>query len=208
MVEGPISDSKDLRKKALRGAGWSFAAKFVRQVIQFCFQILLARLLAPADFGLLGMIVLFSTLADLIKNLGLGAAIIQRKDISPSHLDTVFWSTFLLAICLFVLLQLAAPWIAAFYKIPQLENITRVYSLVFLVGSLNVVQEALMYKELQFKRLFWIETSAVLISGVLALVMAYNNFGVWTLVAQYISIAVNQYSRALGNLFLAPYLPF
>ena len=183
-------DNKQLRTQTLNSAGWSAGAKFFRQFIQFFFQILLARMLAPEDFGLLSMILVFSALADILKNLGLGAAIIQRPGITPAHLNTVFWTNLMAGAILFFLFQLAAPFIAAFYKIPQLEDVTRVYAVIYLVGSLNVVQEALMYKDLQFKRLFFIEAAAVLIGGIVALVLASYNFGVWTLVGQYLCISV------------------
>jgi PST family polysaccharide transporter len=177
-------------QRILSSAGWSFAAKFTRQFYQLIFQIILARVLSPEDFGMLGMILVFSALADILKNMGLGSALIQRSDINDDHLSTVFWINVATGHILLIAFQLLAPYIAKFYKLPELENIVRVYAFIYLIGSFNIVQEALLQKHLQFKRLFFIEVASIIIGGTLAMVLAFNNFGVWTLVWQYLTIAI------------------
>lgn len=189
-MELPGIDTKNLQRKAVHGAGWSAAAKFFRQFIQLFFQIILARMLAPSDFGLLSMVIVFSALADILKNLGLGAAIIQRQDITARHLSSVFWVNIFSGLLVFLLFQLLAPFIADFYKVPSLENVTKVYAFIYLIGSANVVQEAILQKKLQFKRLFIAEALAVIAGGVVALILAVYNYGVWTLVWQYLSITI------------------
>lgn len=189
-MEAQVIDKKELQDKTMRGIGWSSAAKFFRQFIQLAFQILLARLLDPSDFGLLGMILVFSSLTDILKNLGLGQALVHKKVLESELLNAVFWVNIFVGILLLGIFQLAAPWIAAFYKAPALEDITRVYSLIFLIGSFNVVQDALLQKQLQFKRLFVAEAVAVLSGGFLALWLAWKGYGVWTLVWQYLVITL------------------
>lgn len=179
-----------LSQKAISGIGWSTAAKFLRQFFQLIFQIILARILSPEDFGLLGMIVVFSGLADILKNFGFSAALIQKDEVSDQHYNSVFWLNVFLGLIITGAFQLLAPVIATTYHQPALENITRVYSFVYLIGSFNIVQETLLQKKMEFKRLFYMEAFAIVISGVAALIMAFNSYGVWTLVWQYILITI------------------
>lgn len=189
-MEAIVIDKKELREQTIRSVGWSTAAKFFRQFLQLIFQILLARLLAPSDFGLLGMILVFSSLTDILKNLGLGQAIIQNQKIGPDHLNSVFWVNIFSGLVLLLMFQGLAPLIARFYDQPVLEDITRVYSVIYLIGSFNVVQDSLLQKNLQFKRLFIIESVSVMIGGLTALFLAWKGYGVWTLVWQYLIIAI------------------
>ncbi len=177
-------------QKAISGIGWSTAAKFLRQFFQLIFQVVLARILSPEDFGLLGMVVVFSGLADILKNFGFGAALIQKDEVSNQHYNSVFWVNVLLGFLITGIFQLLASFVAGVYHQPVLESIIRVYSLVYLIGSFNIVQDTLLQKKLEFKRLFFMEAFAIFISGAVALVLAFNGFGVWTLVWQYLLIAI------------------
>lgn len=177
-----------LSKKAIAGIGWSSASKFFRQFAQLFFQIILARLLQPADFGILAMVIVITTLAEIIRSMGLGAALIQKQDAGDRHYNAAFWGNVAVGIILNILIQITAPWISAFYGQPELEKILRVYSIVFLIGSLNVVQESLMQKKLEFRRLFMMDAISITISGALALYLAFTGWGVWTLIIQYITI--------------------
>ncbi len=178
-----------LHKKAIKGIGWSLASKFFRQFIQLFFQITLARLMSPEDFGLFSMIIVFINLAEVLRTMGFASALIQKKEIDDNYLNTVFWLNIVIASIIYLIFLLIAPLIASFYDAPQLTKIVRVYSIIFLIGSINVVQEALLQKKFMFKRLFFMDSVSVFVAGVTAVVFALNNFGVWTLVFQYLILS-------------------
>lgn len=175
-----------LKQRTSKGIGWSTASKFSRQLIQLAFQLALSRLLLPSEFGLFAMVLVFSSFAELLRNMGLNAAIIQRKEVTASMLDTVFVFNIAVGVSFALLLLLLAPAIGAFYKEPGLASLVRAYALVVVTGSFNAVQEALLQKALDFKRLFYMEVASVGISGVLAVVLALKGYGVWSLVIQYL----------------------
>jgi O-antigen/teichoic acid export membrane protein len=183
-------NSHGRRQGTLNNIGWSTAAKFSRQLMQFFFQIILARLLDPSDFGLLAMILVFSALADILKNLGLGAAIIQSNNITPVHLSSAFWVNVSAGLGIFLLFQISAGFISNFYESPKLESVVRAYAFIYLIGSFNIVQESLLQKRMKFKRLFVIELIAVFVGGIISLVLAYNGYRVWALVWQYLTITI------------------
>jgi O-antigen/teichoic acid export membrane protein len=182
--------ASSMSQKTISSVGWSTASKFFRQVVQLFFQIILARLLSPADFGMIGMIMVFTAFAEILRNLGFGAALIQNLNSTPAHYHTAFWSNVATGFGLFVVTQLVAPFVARFYEMPGLEQVLRVFSTIFLIGSFNVVQEALLQKQLQFRRLFMMDAISVSIGGVAALFMAKAGWGVWTLVYQYLLITI------------------
>lgn len=186
----PTTATSTLSQKAIRGIGWSTASKFFRQFVQLFFQLLLARWLSPADFGLIGMIMVFTTLAEILRNLGLGPALIQRNSSQAIHYHSAFWATFTAGLLLNLSFQVLAPVIAQLYGIAELENMVRVFSLIFLIGSLNVVQESILQKNMEFKRLFLMDATAVFISGLAAVWMAFHGFGAWTLIYQYLLLTI------------------
>ena len=174
----------NLRARTLSGLGWSGAAQVARQVLQFFIGVILARLLSPREFGLIGMIIIFTGFANLFSDLGLGAALIQKLDIEQRHLSSVFWVNIAVGIILTGIVVVAAPLISTFYDEPALRVLTMVIALNFFIGSFNVVQNALLRKNMDFQRLARIEIAAGFLAGVLAISMALLGLGVWSLVAQ------------------------
>jgi len=175
-----------LKHKTLLGLGWSGIAQTMRMCLMFAISIILARLLNPSDFGLLAMVMVFSGFAQLFSEMGLGAALIQKLDLDDRHLNSVFWVNIITGLALTAIFILLAPVIASFYNEPGLRILTIVISANFAIGSLKVVQYALLQKEMRFKSLAFIEVTSVFLSGATAVSMAVAGFGVWSLVIQVI----------------------
>lgn len=182
-------ETGDIRKRTLTGLGWSGAQQAMQQGLKFAFTILLIRLLTPDDFGQVGMILVFSGLAQLFSELGLGAAIVQRRDLRPEHLDSVFWANIAAGATLTGIFAALAGPIAGFYELPSLRPLTLAISLSFIIGSLRVVQYSLVLRSMNFRKLALVETAAVLLSGILAVGMALTGFGIWSLVGQMLALS-------------------
>ncbi|VGO21028.1 Teichuronic acid biosynthesis protein TuaB [Pontiella sulfatireligans] len=184
-----------LGKQALHGAFWSFAERFGQQGIQFVIGIVLARLLEPKDFGVLGMIMIFFALAESVVDSGFGQALIQKQDASRTDESTIFWFNLLLGLFMAGALFLAAPWISSFYGLPLLKLVTQAYALNLLINSFGIVQNALLIKDLAFKRRMVAVLASMLISGLVGIFLAIQGFGVWALVVQ--SLVMNA-TRTVG----------
>lgn len=176
-----------LKSKAVAGLFWSFTERIGQNGIQFVLSIVLARLILPEEFGQIAMLMVFTSIAGTIVDSGFGAALIQRK--SASYVDecSVFYFNIAISILLAGLLCLAAPFIAAFYETPILEPLTRVLSLLLVIGALGMVQMTMLTKKLDFKTQMKIGIVATVLSGVIGVYMAYRGFGVWSLAVQSIS---------------------
>jgi O-antigen/teichoic acid export membrane protein len=177
-----------LRQRTVAGLGWSGANQVIGQLLQLVFSITLARMLSPAEFGLVGMIVVFTGFASNIADLGLGASLIQRPSISESHLNAVFWLNVAMGALLTLLLSAAAPIIAGFYGDPRLQLLTMAVAGTVLLGSLSAVQGALLSKSIDFRRRFLVDIVATAVSGTVAVGLALAGAGVWSLVAQSLAL--------------------
>jgi len=193
-----------LKKQAVHGAFWSFAERFGQQGIQFVVSIVLARLLAPKDFGVLGMLVVFIALAQSVIDSGFGQALIQKQDADRTDESTVFWFNLFSGAVMAGLLFTAAPWIAAFYDTPLLVPITRVFSLNLIINSFGIVQNALLTKELAFKKRMKASIASLVVSGLVGVFMAWCGFGVWSLVAQQLTA---NFVRTVGLWVVHPWRP-
>jgi len=176
-----------VEKSAASSIGWNAINKIARQAFQFIFLVILARLLTPSEFGMFSMVLIFTGFADLIKNLGLGAAIIHNQRIETIHLNTAFWTNILMGLTLFILFVLLAPLFSWIYNAPEIKVYFYGLAGVFLLNSLNVVQEALLIKNLKFKRLFILDMASLIPAGIISIIAAYHKMGVWSLVLQNIS---------------------
>lgn len=174
----------NLRSLTLSSLSWSGFSQIIRQILRFSISVVLARILTPQEFGLIGMIVVFTGFADLFNDMGLTAALVQKIDLEERHLNCVFWVNIATGILLTAIVAAAAPLIASFYNKPVLRLITIVIAFNFSIGSLKMVQSALFHKKMQFKRLAHIEIVSVFISGIATISLALAGFGVWSLVFQ------------------------
>lgn len=150
------------------------------------FIFILSRLLSPAEYGLMAMVTAFSMLAEIVRDMGTGSAIIQSGKSDNDMYNTAFCFNIFVGIIVFSAFYFGAPLIAGFFGHDTLVPLTRVFAVIYIIGSLNIVQEAILQKNLEFRRLFFIDVISVTISGIAAIIMAMNNYGVWSIVFQYI----------------------
>ncbi|HLN94793.1 MAG TPA: MOP flippase family protein [Flavobacterium sp.] len=178
-----------LRQKVKSGLIWTFADKIVSQVVFLVFGIVLARLVSPSAFGLVGMVTIFSNFALLFLDLGFGAALVQKKDISDVHLSSVFWMNMGIGFSLYGLFFAAAPLLADFYGQPELTLLIRVICLTFILSSASSVQSNMLVKDLKFRKKVVISWVSMAVGYGLAFYLAFHGFGPWALVAMTLSTA-------------------
>ena len=171
----------DVSKRSKVALKWAMMEKVLLQVINLIIGIMLARMLSPEDYGLIGMITVFSGVLVLFNDFGLSAFIIKQKNISKQDCDTIFWTNAFIGFFLSALLFTCRVKISNFYEEPILLKLVPIVSISFLLNSFIIVQEALLRKELNFKKLFFSKLSSILIGGLAALVMAFVDFGVYAL---------------------------
>jgi O-antigen/teichoic acid export membrane protein len=179
-----------LNEKATRGLLWSVCERFGQQGVSFIVQLVLARLLSPEEFGLIAMVVVFIALARGVIDAGFHEALIQKPELDDLLTSTTFYCNLLLSGMMVWLMFVAAPWISAFYDQPDLVPIIKALSFVLVVSAFSRVQTSLMQRDLRFKELAISTLAASLVSGVLAAYLAFRGFGVWSLVAQTLSMNV------------------
>jgi O-antigen/teichoic acid export membrane protein len=173
-----------LTHRAAGAAWWSALEISARYGAQFIVMIILARLLTPADFGLIAMLLVFTSIGALLVDSGFSTALIQRQNTNADDETTVFLLSTGASVFVAVILWLAAPAIADFYSQPELIPLTRLLLFVLPLGALASVPDALLTKKLDFKARAKAETFASLFSGVVAVILAWRGFGVWSLAWQ------------------------
>lgn len=176
--------ASELKKRALHGLAWSAVERFGMQGIQFVIALILARLLSPADYGLVGMLTIFIAIAQSFINSGFGTALIQKKNPTREDYSTVFYFNMVVSFFFYGVLFFAAPAIADFYQQPLLIDLTRVVALSFVINAMGLIQFTLLTKKIDFKTQSKVSISAIIISGSVGVFMAFSGFGVWALVAQ------------------------
>ena len=172
------------KSSVTRGVIWSGIERFSVQGIQFILSFVIARQLLPADYGLIAMLGIFMAIAQSFIDSGFSNALIQKQDRTDTDYSTVFYFNVVVAILMYLIFYFSAPWIAAFYEAPQLSSIIGWVGLNFIISSFATVQRAKLTIELNFKHQAAISIVSVVISGSMAVWMAYNDYGVWTLVFQ------------------------
>ena len=173
-----------VRSQLLHGVAWNFVEKVLVRGISFIIGIILARLLSPSDFGLIGMLAIFVAISNVFIEGGLAKALIQRKDCQDIDFSTAFVANVGMSLVIYVILFLTAPLIADFYDEPVLVDIIRILSLNFILGSFNIVQRAKLMANVDFKSLAQINVISTIVSGGVGIAMAYYGCGVWSLVGQ------------------------
>ena len=175
---------KDFRQKTISALTWSGAIQSSQYGFQFLISVVLARLLTPTDFGLIGMVMVLTGFAAKFSDLGMGAALVQKLDVTEEQTDSVFWINIMIGLGLTALFFFSAPLIALFYQEPALIPLTRVLAFIFIFHAFGNVHRIVLQRKLDFKRIAQVEVSSLLIGGGLAIGMAVMGFGVWSLVAQ------------------------
>lgn len=184
------SSNNDIKNKVVSGMLWTGFEKLGAQLIQFVVGIIIARKLLPEDYGLIGMLTIFISIAQIFIDSGFANALIQKKDRNPDDYSTVFYFSIISGILIYLLLYLVAPLIASFYNQPILTAITRIYTISLVINSLIISQTALLNVELKFKIQAIISIVSICISGIIGVILAYSNWGVWALVYQGLTMAI------------------
>jgi len=176
--------------KAARGAFWNYIQQFGTLAIQFVVAIILARLLEPAEFGLIGMLTIFIQIANILIQGGLTQSLIRSKSIDDSDLSTVFYFNLAASSLMYLVIYILAPWVAIFYDQAILVPLLRVLALTFVINSFSVVQITILTKELNFKKQSIITLIAVILSASFAIYTAQHGWGVWSLVLQQVMASI------------------
>lgn len=184
VVKKSISKSMSSKQQATNSVFWSAVERFSVQGIQYVLSILIARQLLPSDYGLVAMLGIFMAIAQTFIDSGFGNALIQKKNRTEIDYSTVFYFNIVVAIVVYALLYFCSPFIAAFYNEPKLDMVTKIIGLTLIINSLAIVQQTKLTIVLDFKHQAYASLLAVIISGAIGIWMAYNGYGVWTLVWQ------------------------
>lgn len=163
---------------------WKLLERFGTQSLQFIIQIILARLLFPSDYGMLALVVIFITIANVFVQSGLSTSLIQKKEVDQVDYSSVLYVSLGIAGILYVVLYFSAPLIASFYDNESLILILRVVALTLFPGAFNSIQNAIISRTMQFKRLFYSSVGAGITSGIVGIWLAYLGYGIWALVFQ------------------------
>ncbi|MGI9518202.1 MAG: lipopolysaccharide biosynthesis protein [Pirellulaceae bacterium] len=172
-----------------RAAFWTALERSGKQIIQFVLGILLARILTPEEFGLVGMLMIFMALAQVLVDSGFTSALIWKKQITRLEESSVFWFNLLVSVVLAILLCLSSPWIARFYEQAILQPLLCLLSTSLVLRGLGAVPSAMFIKALNFRPLVMASVPALLISGGIGIWMAMAGYGVWSLAVQYVLLA-------------------
>ena len=177
----------NLKQKTVSGLFWSFIDNFSKLGLTFVIGIILARLLTPYDFGLIGMTTIFIALSKSLMDSGFTQALIRKKDCTQADYSTVFFFNLLVGFTLYFVLFFCAPIISRFFEEPKLILIIRVIGIGIIVNAFTLVQRARLIKEINFKLQTKISVIASLFSGIIGITMAYRGYGIWSLVFQTLS---------------------
>lgn len=175
---------ESIRDKSISGIKWSAIESYANQGIQFILGLIMARLLLPSDYGLIGMVAIFFAVAQTFVDSGFGEALIRKLDQSEADYSTVFYFNIFVSIVCYAVLYLFAPLIAIFFDEPILRDLVRVVGLTVIINSFKVVQVARFTIDVNFKAIAKATVISNLISGIVGIALAYHSVGVWALVYQ------------------------
>ena len=182
----------NIKQKTINGMAWSVSERISLQVLHMGISIILARLLEPSEFGLIGMLAIFTNIAQSILDSGFGSALIQKKDATQTDSSSIFYFNLFIGIILASAFFFFAPSISNFFQQPSLIPITRALSLSLIINAFSLIQLSMLRKKLDFKNIFFVGLISVIFSGVCSIVAAIMGLGVWSLVIQTLSQSLAQ----------------
>lgn len=200
--------SENLKKATVSSIVWKLLERGGRSLVELVVQIVLARLLAPDDFGALAVMLVFVNIGNVIVQSGLNTALVQFPDIDQDDCSTVFWLCFCMSLVLYAIVFLVAPAVASFYVMPHIVWPLRALALILLIGAFNSVQVAIVQRELQFRKVFNATLVAVLASGIAGVGVALAGGGLWALVVQQLVYQVTSCAVLGVNVKWHPHLVF
>lgn len=180
----------NLKNKTISSLFWKLFERGGNAVIQLVVQVVLARLLAPEQFGALAIILVIVNFGNVIVQSGLNTALVQCKNVTKDDCSTVFWLCIAISAVLYLAVFFAAPYVASFYEMDVLVLSLRILALLFFVNAFNSVQIAIVQRALEFRKIFNSTIASILVSGFLAIMLAYLGTGLWALVAQQLAYQI------------------
>ena len=178
---------ESLKNKTIKGVGWSAADALLGQGVTFIVGLVLARLLSPDEYGLIGICLIFTTVLNGIVDCGFSNALIRKKDVTDEDYNTMFTTNMAISIVLYVLLFISAPFVSDFFHRVELTALVRVTGLILFFNALSITQVTILTKNIDFKTKTKASLVSAIISGVIGIAMAFMGYGVWSLVAQQLS---------------------
>jgi teichuronic acid exporter len=178
-----------LKKQIIVGFFWSYIEQSGGQIINFFVNILLARTLLPNDFGVLGILYIFITIANVLVDGGMKTSIIRKKETTEKDYSSVFFANILISLVIYLIIFLFAPYISDFYDQPEFTILLRVFSLTIIIQAFVFVQSAILTKNLDFRKQTLMKIPSIFLSSIIGIVLAIMNYGVWSLVWMYLTQA-------------------
>lgn len=178
---------ESLKNKTIKGVGWSAADAFLGQGVTFIVGLVLARLLSPDEYGLIGICLIFTTVLNGIVDSGFSNALIRKKEVTDEDYNTMFTTNMAISIVLYVLLFISAPLVSDFFHRIELTALVRVTGMILFLNALSITQVTILTKNIDFKTKTKASLVSAIISGVIGIAMAFMGYGVWSLVAQQLS---------------------
>ncbi len=182
-----LQSDNSIKRKVFSGLFWSYGERITAQVVSLVVTIILARLVSPEEYGIISLVTIFITLANVFVMDGFGNALVQKKDADELDFSTVFWFNFAFSILLIVMIWVVAYPISVFYKMGTLKWVMRIMGLRIPIAAVNSIQRAYISRRMEFKKFFFSTSIGTVISAVVGVGLAYAGFGVWSLVAQYLT---------------------
>ncbi len=176
--------SKDLKQTAAKGSSWSAVERLTSQGTQFIFGIMLTRILLPADYGMVGLVLIFIAVGQALVDAGFSSALIWKKNTTQIDYSSVYFFNIGISLIIYIFLFFAAPLVAGFYEKPELILLIRVICFNFIILSFGIIQQTILYKNFDIKTLAKVNFIGSLVSGILSVLLALKGFGVWAIVVQ------------------------
>jgi O-antigen/teichoic acid export membrane protein len=181
---------ENLKEKTAKGLFWGALNSGTTQVLNVIIGILLGRMLSPREWAPIGMIAIFSAIAGNLQSSGFSTAIVNMKEPTDNDYNAVFWFNTLMSLMMYVLLFFAAPWIALFFEQPCLTDLSRLIFLAFFISSFGISTNAYMTKNMMNREIAIVNVCALICSGIVAVVLAFNDFSYWSLAWQQVTNAI------------------
>lgn len=198
------TNMENLKERTARGLFWGVLNSGATQVLNVVIGILLGRMIAPAEWAPIGMIAIFSAIAGNLQSSGFSTAIVNMKQPTDNDYNAVFWFNILMSAGIYLLLFMAAPWIALFFEQPCLTDLSRFIFLAFFISSFGISTNAYMTKNMMNKEITVVNTCALVCSGIVAVILAFNGFSYWSLAWQQV---VNALILVIGRFFYVHWRP-
>ena len=197
-------NTENLKERTAKGLFWGVMNSGATQVLNVVIGILLGRMIAPAEWAPIGMIAIFSAIAGNLQSSGFSTAIVNMKQPTSNDYNAVFWFNILMSACIYLLLFAAAPWIALFFEQPCLTDLSRFIFLAFLISSFGISTHAYMTKNMMNREITIVNTCALVCSGIVAVVLAFQGYSYWSLAWQQV---VNALILVIGRFFFVKWRP-